>query len=166
MEEYIDASKVAADVTDEEVQKFAKNEKFIHFAGMIMPARPGVRLFAVKLEYFHFEPGTPKNDEFILHVINWQGTSWAVTSIPKEYMELARNIAAEVGLRIADGVPHLMIVGQVCKFPMDSESVFTLENVPGHAVYKNDQNIEVDLLTQEDSVIEEIVEKHRSSIDN
>jgi hypothetical protein len=149
--------------TDEEIQNLAKNERFVHFAGSVIPPRPGVRLFAAKLEYSYFEPGTPRNDEFILHVINWQGMSWAVVSIPREYMEAAKKIAAEVGLRIADGVPHLIVGGQTHPFPMNTENVFALENVPGHEIYENNPNRLAELLAKEDHEVEEIERGHKSS---
>lgn len=50
--------------------------------------------------------------------------------------------AAANGLRIANGVPH-MVSGdgkgnaKVSHFPVENERIFTLENIPGHPVYKN-----------------------------
>jgi len=156
----------ATEVTDEEIQRLASNERLVHLAGTIIPPRIGVRLFVVKLEYFYFEPGTPKNDEFIFHVIDWQDMSWAVVSIPKGYLELAKKVAAEVGLRIADGVPHSITAGQVYVFPMNTENVFTLENVSGHEVYSSSNERIMELLAEEAQEIEEIFDKHKSSIDN
>ena len=156
----------AMETTDEEIQRLARDERLVHFAGTIIPPRVGVRLFVVKLEYFYFEPGTPRNDEFIFHVINWQDMNWVVVSIPKEYMELAKKVATEVGLRIADGVPHVITARQVYVFPMNTENVFTLENVSGHEVYNGNEERIMELLAEESQEIEEIFDKHKSSSNN
>jgi hypothetical protein len=154
------------ETTDEEVQRLASNERFVHFAGTIIPLRVGVRLFLVKLEYFYFEPGTFRNDEFIFHVIDWQDMSWAVVSIPKEYLELARGVAAEAGLRVVDGVPHAITAGQVYVFPMNTKNLFTLENVSGHEVYSSNDERITELFFEESQKIKEIFDKHKSSSNN
>jgi len=154
------------ETSEEEVQRFASNENFVHFAATINPLRLGFRLFMVKLEYFHFEPGTSRNDQFILHMINWQGMSWAVVSIPKEYLELARRVAAEAGLRVADGVPHAITAGQTHVFPMNTKNLFTLENVSSHEVYSSNNERRTELFFEESQKIEEIFNKHKSSSKN
>lgn len=153
-------------VSDAEIRKFGEDKRFIHFAGLLNPPRPGVRLFAVKMEYFHFEPGTPKNDEFIFHIVNWEEMTFGVISIPKEYMDLAKKVAQEVGLRIADGIPHMLLGGQSRPFPMDTDNVFTLENVSGHAVYSSDPQTMFNLFAKENYEMEEIFRKQKSSRGN
>jgi len=153
-------------VSDEELRKFGEDKRLIHFAGLINPPRPGVRLFAVKLEYFYFEPGTPKNDEYIFHIVNWEEMVWGVISIPKEYMDLAKKVAAEAGLRIADGTPHMIIGGGQRRFPMNTNNVFTLENVSDHLVYKNDPQTMFNLFAKENYEMDEIFKKQKSSRGN
>jgi len=144
--------------TEEELRRFSNDERFIHFVSMSTPRRPGVMLFAVKLEHWHFPPDTEKNDDFVLHVIEWQNMLWMVVSIPRQYMNLAKKIAAESGLRIADGIPTIITPGGTQPFPIDSDNVFTLENVPGHAIYEHEFGEIEKLLAQENEEITEILD--------
>ena len=66
---------------------------------------------------------------------------WTVISIPKEEKDSAVKTAVSVGLRIADGVPHIITAGKSYTFPMATKNVFTLENTPGHEIYKNDPKV-------------------------
>ena len=144
--------------TEEELRRFSNDERFIHFVSMSTPRRPGVMLFAIKLEYRYFPPGTERNDDFVLHVINWQNMIWMLVSIPRECMSLAKKIAAESGLRIVDGIPTIITPEGTQPFPMGSDNVFALENVPGHAVYGHEFGEIEKLLAQENEEITEILD--------
>lgn len=142
--------------TEEESAQFFNNPDFIHFVGSIGPPRPGVSLFMVKLEHTYFPSGTDANKYFFLRMQKWEGIIWVIVSIPKEKKNLAEKIAAETGLRIADGIPHMFHSGQVTGFPISNERVFTLVNIDEHLVYKNDPKEIKKLLMQEHQQIEEI----------
>jgi len=144
--------------TEEELRRFSNDERFIHFVSMSTPRRPGVMLFAIKLEYRYFPPGTERNDDFVLHVINWQNMIWMLVSIPRECMSLAKKIAAESGLKIVDGIPTIITPGKTQPFPIGSDNVFTLENIPGHAVYGHGLDEIKRLLVQENEEIRKITE--------
>ncbi len=154
------------ETSDEELQRIASNENFVHFVATINPPRLGIRLFMVKLEYFYFEPGTSRNDDFILHIINWQGMSWVIVSIPRECLGMAKRIATEAGLRVVHGVPHVITAGQVHVFPMSTKNLFTLENVSGHEVYSSSNERTAELFFEETQEIKEIFDKHKSSSNN
>jgi len=144
--------------TEEELRRFSNDERFVHFVGMATPRRPGVMLFAIKLEFWYFPPDTEKNDDFVLHRIEWQSMLWMVVSIPRQYMDLAKKIAAESGLRIVDGIPTIITPEGTQPFPMGSDNVFALENVPGHAVYGHEFGEIEKLLAQENEEITEILD--------
>jgi hypothetical protein len=146
------------ETTEEELRRFSSDERFIHFVGMAKPRRPGVNLFAIKLEHWYFPPDTEKNNDFILHIIEWQNMTWMVISIPREYMDLAKKIAAKSGLRIADGIPTIITSKRIQPFPMDSDNVFTLENVSEHAVYGSGFVAIEKLLACEDAEIRKILD--------
>jgi hypothetical protein len=166
MEEEFKGAEGTADVSDEQFQEITRNEKLINLVGCLSPRRVGVQIFNVRLEYFYFEPGTPKNDEYILHIINWQGMIWSVVSIPKECLEIAKKVAQETGLKIADGIPYLISSEQTVSFPITTPNVLTLENAKGSPVYKNDFKIIEELLDKEDAEIQEIQEKYQISKNN
>ena len=124
---------------EERIEKFQKtitdDKNSIYLVGMIRPPRPGVRSFFQKLEYSYFPPGTDKNDDFTFAFVEWEGTIWSVAGIPRDYFEIAKEIAKEFKVRIAGGIPNMVSEGKVIFFPIDGDNVFTLENTPDHEVY-------------------------------
>jgi len=117
-------------------QEFLKDEKFIHYVAMT--TRPGVNECITLLEHRDFPPRTERNEFFQMHLITWEGLSWYVVSIPIAEKHLMEQAAAETGLRVSDGVPRMISKDGMVSFPADNERVFTLENQPGHPVYRND----------------------------
>lgn len=142
--------------TEKESREFFENPNFVHFVGMLEPPRPGVNLCIVKLEHTYFPPGTKSNDEFFMRLRKWGGIIWTIASIPKEKMDLMKKVATETGLRIADGIPHLVVCGKLGSFPIDNERVFTLENISNHPVYKNNPQEIRQMLEEEHREIIEI----------
>lgn len=124
--------------TDEQLQEFVKNERFVHYIGMFLPPRPGVMEWMASVEERHFQPGTGRNELFIVRFIKWNGLVWIMTSIPIEDKKLVEGIAKECGLRIANGVPMMFTPDNTHAFPVNNERIFTFENLPGHPVYRND----------------------------
>ena len=62
--------------SDSDLSAFMNNREFIHYAGMLVPARPGFGECIEQLEYSYFQPGTPRNDLFHLRVIPWEDILW------------------------------------------------------------------------------------------
>jgi len=48
--------------TLDDVAEFVRDPKNVHYIGMLVPPRPGVRLFCTRLEYEHYIPGTVRNE--------------------------------------------------------------------------------------------------------
>lgn len=148
--------------SDEELQKFADDPKFIHFAGIINPPKPGVQACITELEYTYYIPGTPKNDDFFLRIINWSGMHWVLVSIPISERHLMEKVASENGLRIVDGVPSMFSGSNMEQFPINNERVFTLENKKGHPIYYNNSDINETLKDAENGRIEQIEKNWQS----
>lgn len=146
----------------ESLKKFVSDPKYIHYVGIINPPRPGVRLCALKLEHTYFIPGTPSNDEFLLRVLEWCGVVWIIISIPKNKSSFMEKVAAECGLRIANGIPTLIGGGATDSFPVNNDNVFTLENASGHPIYSNDFAKLEQILGEEEAEMEAIEKKWRS----
>lgn len=124
--------------TYEQLQLWVEDPKWVHFVAHIQ--RPGVQGCMETLENTHYAPGTERNKLFELRMIKWEGLVYALISIPKEEREYMTRAAAANGLRIANGYPTMLSGDgkgnlKVEHFPARSDSVFTLENVPGHPVY-------------------------------
>lgn len=139
-----------------ELEEFLRNQDYISFVGMIAPRRPGVQLCFVTLEYRYYIPDTPRNEKYFLRIFEWQNTVWAMVSIPREDKHLMEEVAAECGLRIADGIPHMISAEGVIPFPAGTNNVFTLENISGHEVYENDPQKNLLLMQDERAKIEKI----------
>lgn len=119
----------------DQVRAFVADPKWMHFVGMLM--RPGVGGCAETLEHTHYKPGTPANDLFQLHIIKWEDLVWGLISIPIEDRSKMERAAAANGLRIANGVPFMIGPNGPSRFPVENNRIFTLENIKGHLVYKN-----------------------------
>ncbi|MFC1594805.1 hypothetical protein ACFL3E_00035 [Patescibacteria group bacterium] len=145
--------------TDDEVRAFVSDPKYTHFVGMLEPPRPGVIECITALELTHYKPDTPRNDDFHLRIINWSDIAWILVSIPTNEVCLMESTADACGLRIANGVPTMISQGEFSQFPANNERVFTLENKPGHPVYRNDPAITVALREGEREAVERIRNK-------
>jgi hypothetical protein len=135
--------------TDEELVAISKDESLFHIIGMW--TRPWVGYYCNYLEYEHFLPETPENQEFQFRVFKWKDILWAIVSIPINKKNLAYEAATASHLRLADGVP-LMMGSDVVKllgstredkqskdlgefFPLNCERAFTLENQKDDVTY-------------------------------
>lgn len=127
---------------NEELATLGKDESQLHL--IVDMTRLGAALFNVRTEYTHFPPRTPKNKLYNMRILKWPhlGTNapqftFSIASIPLEFRPTADEIAKECGLRLANGVPVFVNAEGAHLFPMDGPTVFTLENVGGHDVYRN-----------------------------
>lgn len=133
----------------EQFCKFLENEDFVHYVGMLVPPRPGVMEFVSLVENKHFKPGTPRNNLFIMRILRWSDIVWIVMSVPVKDKVITEAEADGCGLRIASGVPTIFSPDGVQIFPANNERIFTLENKPGHPVYRNDPKITKAMLDAE-----------------
>jgi hypothetical protein len=103
-----------------------------------LATRPGSTRFFTVLEWDCFPPKTARNVEFQLNLLRWpvdQSLVWVVAIVPLVAMAEARRIAAETGMRIADGVPNFIRRGHTERFPCDHARVWTIQNDTGSPVY-------------------------------
>jgi hypothetical protein len=119
--------------------------------------RPGARLFCVKLEYEHYDPLDPQqNDKFILIMNKWRHLLITIVSVPATDRHIVEAVAKETGMRLADGTPFMVksdgvvqIMGNLRRekipeeyrhmadfFPMSTANCFGLENEPKSLVYE------------------------------
>ena len=131
----------------------------IGFIVMMEPRRVGGLAFLTFLEHRHFTPVPLPKDDYELFQIQWEGTLLVLCLIPGSKRMEAHAIAKELGLRFADGVPHIISTGGAVHFPIDLPNVFTVENVPGHFVYKNNQAEQKTAFDYEDEAVEREVAK-------
>lgn len=145
-------------VSTKDVVKFCSNPNLVSYVAMLSPRRPGVVLFSVMLEHIFFKPGTEKNDNFVMHMMNWQDMTFGIISIPTNMKKAAEEVAKHAGVRIADGVPTMFDPsGTVEIFPISKNNVFTLENESGHPMYKGIELREA-MLNIEDQLVDKIFE--------
>lgn len=111
--------------SDEALQAFLADPSRVHFVSMLL--RPRVSEAISELEHTHYPPGTPKNDDFHLRMMNWEGMQFVMASIPAKDRGLMQQVVSTHKLRIANGVPTMVGPDGVKRFPADNERVFTLE---------------------------------------
>lgn len=126
----------------------------IGFIVQLAPRRVGTLAFISFLEYRHFAPGTASATELQIALIPWEGMRWAVLVIPLVKRPLAEELLQRLGLRIADGVPTCFSASGVSRFPIDQANVYTIENIQGHFVYRNDPALGKTAEQLEDEAVE------------
>lgn len=129
--------------------------------------RIGARLFNTRMEYTYFAPRSGKNYLFEMVLIKWPRPDmfmWSICSFPIEYRPQAEALAKECGLRLANGIPTIFDQDGAHHFPLDGETVFTLENVAGHKVYNNDEATKKQLQAEEDAACDAILTADRKKL--
>jgi hypothetical protein len=121
--------------SDEEFEAFFASPLLVHYVGMLKPARPGVTDCFKLLEHSYFKPGTSRNVLFSIRVIEWMDMIWGIVSIPIEEKHFMEKAAQASYLLVANGIPNVIANGEIFKFPINNDRVFTLENIPGHPMY-------------------------------
>lgn len=131
--------------------------------------RIGGKLFNVKMEYTFFAPRSGKNYLYEMVLMKWPDPSfaqflWAICSFPIEFRPQAEAVAKECGLRLANGIPTIFDQDGAHHFPLDGETVFTLENITGHQVYDNDPKNQERLREEENAACDEIINADRKKL--
>lgn len=103
------------------------------FIGMTSPRRLGVMMFQTALEFFHYDPRTPKNHEYQIAYLKWEEMVFTITSIPTVDIDFAMVLAEKCYLRIANGIPT-SISDSIKQFPIAAPNVKTLENKKDHPI--------------------------------
>jgi hypothetical protein len=135
---------------------------YMHIIGALPPARYGVVPFAVELEHEHYPPGTPRNQRFHLHLVEWRGLTWSIVSIPERHLARAASVAENYALKlvpalpvILDERPNVVALGAISernlpsweeklghpipRFPVPPQGCHTLEYIAGHPAYQYQQ---------------------------
>lgn len=111
-----------------------------------MAERIGIQSFVVFLEYRYFKPGTEMNKHFHFAIVDWMQMKWFVVIVHKRHLETVDKLAKLLGLRRGNGIPHMITFerGQPIKarFPLDTDNVWTMENIEGHFCYNNNRDLE------------------------
>lgn len=142
-------------------EKQGKDTSNLHL--ILDMTRIGGNLFGVRMEYTYFAPRSGRNGLFQMVLMKWpaQGMMWAVLSFPIEYKPQAEAVANECGLRLADGVPHVFDHSGAHTFPLEGDTVFTLENIHNHQVYSNDAAAYQRLKDEEFAAVDAILQADR-----
>jgi len=143
---------------EKEACRLAARPDLINYIGDM--ARIGVWSFITFLEYRQYPPGTMLNQSFHLTLTAWEGLRFAVVSIPRNRSREAEALMQTLGLRAADGIPTMLVGGEISdiaatmgairtggavpgvrRFPnFNTATCFTLEySKPGHFAYQNDR---------------------------
>jgi hypothetical protein len=126
-------------------------------------SRMGARSFVTFLEYRRFPPDTPLNTDFNLCMMLWGGLVWWLVIIPSGKLYQADEQLKQLGMRRADGVPHMITMenGNLKHehFPLDLPNVCTIENVPGHFAYHNDPALNKTAKQFEDEACDRVIEE-------
>jgi len=101
--------------------------------------RPGAALFCRKVELELYPPGTEANDDVDFVELMFEGLAYAVLIVPMGDKSKIEGIAASLGMRLADGIPHVVSSQSVTRFPFRSLSTYTLEYRKSSIAYSGGQ---------------------------
>lgn len=112
----------------DKLNEFAADKGMFNLIGLTM--RPGVLLWAVRLEHEFYPPRTPKNKLYRFSIVNWENMQFIVVGFPAADKAKAESLAKSCNLRFADGVPTLIEHHGTKHFPMDPDApnVWSLES--------------------------------------
>jgi hypothetical protein len=151
----------------DDIQKFVSaHPDYIHTVGLLVPYRPGVRLFMVRLEYEIFTPDTPQNDFFYLHTITWIECLWGLFSFPIVARPMAERIAQECGVKFVGGISASLTSRGVEYFPIQGPHVYNLGNTKGHPAYTNNSQTLDGLRAREEEQMNDIMATHLQKVLN
>ncbi len=122
---------------EKESEQFFSNPLYVHYVGLLQ--RPGVVDCAQMLEFHYYPVGTFANSFLHVRSIEWEGCLWVVISIPQGDRKKMERVTQVNRLRIANGIPCIISSKGLSRLPVPTDHVFTLENISGHPVYK--QNV-------------------------
>jgi hypothetical protein len=80
--------------------------------------------FSMHIEETYFPPATPQNDDYKLGWYRWQDIVFAIIRVPIDKRHLLFIGASDKGMRLADGVPHMIsggFAGSVMSPPRDAK---------------------------------------------
>ncbi len=152
--------------------------EFLKFKGTIhlvsMSTRPGSFALISAIEWFWFSPKKDLNHLFNLTIVRWEGLDWLVASIPKHKLKDVKQLAKQLGMRIADGVPTLIRCIEpgekpdktydgagIFIFPggnlnngSSNKDMFTIENDTGSPIYTNSKKDHQDIKSAEGEIVD------------
>jgi hypothetical protein len=85
-----------------------RNDGRVHIATNTV--RIGAAALFAAVEWYWYQPGTPRNRLFDVSCCEWRGMNWAVMSFPSGRLQAVQRLAKQIGLRIADGPP--IVIGR------------------------------------------------------
>jgi len=121
------------------IEKLNANLAWFHVVTML--DRPGACEFAQHLEFTHYAPHTPANDNFHYRVLKWEDLLWAIISVPRADANNAYVAASIHQLRLVNAPPRVFKMGlatgvAACSraitdddhvFPLNNRHTFSLE---------------------------------------
>lgn len=174
--------------TLEQMADFLRRQDLAHLA--FTSERPGAVAFITCCEWYWYTPDTPRNRFFHLNVMTWEAMVWAVASFPAARLPAARKLASQLGMRLADGVPTLLIAARAASvtvsarpsraaelraagmeprfFPgaaladgRDNRAAWHIENDRGSPVYLNRRRLDEEVKAAEGEIQEVFKRGHR-----
>ncbi len=140
------------------------NEKFVHLIGLYKPQIPGIHLFATKLEYDHFPPGTSSNDDFNFALLEQENIIWSIISVPKTALNTVKKLANDCNLPLTHSIPDTFGVGGASQIPITNEDVYFLGEISGRVLYSTPQKGIKETLAKENLEIEKMFKEREQKI--
>jgi hypothetical protein len=150
--------------TDDFIRFVTEPSGRIHL--VMLTTRPGVMALLGAIEWTWFPPGGPRAAQIGVCGLEWEGLAWVIASLPKAKLADVCRMARRLGMRIANGVPTILVPAspgepESHQFPgfaaryfpgaarpdgSDNMAVHTVENDKDSPVYRNSTRLESEIL--------------------
>ncbi len=159
--------------TSDELEELSKRDGHFNIVGL--SCRPGCSEYFQALEQAWFTPSTPLNYDFEYRLFKWQEMLYEIGSVPLEKKHLCFEMAEKMGMRLANGVPHVLGGGLTGKlttlmdgveaavFPLSNPNTFTLESERGSPIYEGrSEEVKVESQRRRDEIKKQSKEPGRN----
>lgn len=132
--------------------------------------RLGAPVLASMVEYLIFHPnvGPESNDDFLYHIVKFEGLTFFAFGVPEKFEARVEEFATAIHMRIGKGYPTMLGVdekGEVSPtyFPGYKESeigrynLYTIENTSGSIAYQNRRDLQEMIQKREADVIDALM---------
>lgn len=151
--------------------EFLKYKDNVHLVSML--ERPGSLALISSIEWFWFSPKKSLNHLINMAIVKWEDINWVVTSFPEHKLQDAKQLAKQLGMRIADGVPTIIRHVKPGENPdkkfssemgafifpggiingLDNKNMFTIENDSDSPIYANSERTNKDIMSAEKEIV-------------
>ncbi|MFA7208784.1 MAG: hypothetical protein WC120_00715 [Parcubacteria group bacterium] len=114
-------------VSDGQLEKLMKDDRFVHYVGMFFPPRPDIAKCILLSQMKCVRDARSQEEIFTVRTSEWNGVIWSIVSVLARYKDVMEEVADNCGVKVIKGIPVMIDAGDIrWMFPIDNGRIFTL----------------------------------------